>query len=86
MLRSRTMSLIAVGLLVSQSGCVNRSGNNSSPVADKSALERICPTPTNRANRQAILRYLEHTESNSDLDALAEEWERLDSGARLCKV
>lgn len=87
MLRNKTTLLIAAVPLVLLSGCVTRSESKSPsvPVAEKKAIERVCPTPTNRTAKEKILDYLVSSPQSEGLDTLAEEWERLDSGAKVCR-
>ena len=71
---AKMISLIVAALLVSLSGC-----------ATVSASKAVCPFPTPENRLRSILSYLEKAPGDPDLDTLAEEWERLDAGSRICR-
>jgi hypothetical protein len=46
-----------------------------------------CPTPTSNQKIESIAAYLKKAEAtDSGLNTLATEWERLDEGARVCRT
>src|SRR5690242_17761257 len=94
MLRQRSMPWIAAALLTLLAGCGNASRiNQTRPVTrDETRAERqaamalVCRTPTPGSNAAKIATYLEVAKPDPNLNVLAMEWERLDHGARSCRM
>lgn len=80
MRNAKMISLTVAALLVSLSGCATVSASKTAPQS-----RTVCPLPTPEARLRSILSYLERAPGDPDLDTLAEEWERLDAGSRICR-
>jgi hypothetical protein len=80
-MRSAKMTpLIAALLLMSVAGCVSVPS-----VAVSDTARAICPTPLTASQALRIADALDNLPPGDDLDAIAEQLERLDDGARICK-
>lgn len=93
MRKAATIWLLAAALLASLPGCASRSaapGVHSTALTVGAAPLRsfaaACPTPTPDARKIIIADELEAAiPTGRPPNVLAEEWERLDEGARICR-
>jgi hypothetical protein len=93
MRRHKTTPLIAAGLAAFLTGCETLPGESALAVNEPGSLLAVaraiapaCPAPTAAARLRAIQAELEAgIKARAAPDALAEEWERLDQAARICR-
>lgn len=93
MRRHKTTPLIAAGLAAFLTGCETLPGKGALAVNEPGSLLAVartiapaCPAPTAAARLRAIQAELETgIKAGAAPDALAEEWERLDQAARICR-